>query len=327
MQNQEIAKYQSILESIDSAQNILLITHFNPDGDGISSLCSMMNWLLSIGKMAEGYCLHQPPAMLGYLPGIEKIKFGSIETLGLDFEKYDIFIVLDCGSLSRTGIADMLKAKQPRQKIIEIDHHPKIDDYADIELRSTEAAATAELVYQFYKINHIKITKDMAMCLLTGILTDTANFFYPSTSIATVSIAADLILRGARLPQITENTLRNKSLNGLKLWGQIMANIRINPKYDFAVTILPQEEREKSTVPKEELDGISGFLSNLYGVKGILFLQEEADGSIRGNLRTASPLIDISKLARLLGGGGHPKAAGFSIKGRLVDRGGEWQIA
>jgi len=320
MENLE-SKYRSIFESINLAKKILLVTHFNPDGDGIGSLCSLMNWMLASGKQADGYCLHQPPTMLSYLPSIERIKYGA-----LNIEGYDLVIVLDCGSLSRTGLTEALATKLPGRKVIEIDHHPKIDDYADIELRNPHAAATAELVYYFYKTNRIRINKEMATCLLTGIMTDTANFFYPSTSTSTVSIAADLVLRGARLPQITESTLRNKSLAGLKLWGQIMANIRINPAYDFAITLLPHEEREKSAVSKEELDGISGFLSNLYGVKGVLFLQEEADGAIRGNLRTASPKIDISKLARFLGGGGHAKAAGFSMKGKLVNTEDGWKV-
>jgi phosphoesterase RecJ-like protein len=289
-------------------------------------MCSLLEWLLSIHKETQGYCLHQPPATLDYLPLVEMIRFGELAVLDCAFEDFDLIIVLDCGSLSRTGLADQIKARRPDQKIIEIDHHPKIDDYADIELRDPTAAATAELVYHFYKANDIRINKNMALCLLTGIMTDTANFFYPSTSTTTVSIAADLVLRGARLPQITESTLRNKSLDGLKLWGQIMANIRINPRYNFAVTLLPHEERHNNQVSKEELDGISGFLSNLYGVKGVLFLQEEESGTVRGNLRTASPSTDISKLARVLGGGGHAKAAGFSMKGTLTNTESGWKV-
>lgn len=319
-------RYQDALRAICSAQKILLVTHFNPDGDGIASLCSLLNWLRSINKDAQGFCLHQPPANLSYLPLVESIRFGDLSSLGHAFSDFDLIIVLDCGSLSRTGIADHLRARQPEQKIIEIDHHPKIDDYADLELRDPEAAATAELVYHFYKANSIGITKNMAMCLLTGIMTDTANFFYPSTSTTTVSIAAELVLCGARLPQITESTLRNKSLDGLKLWGQIMANLRINPRHNFAITLLPHEDRQKNPVSKEELDGISGFLSNLYGVKGILFLQEEEDGMIRGNLRTSSASVDISRLARLLGGGGHAKAAGFSLRGKLVRTDAGWKV-
>lgn len=319
-------KYQLALQTIISAKKILLITHLNPDGDGIASLSSLLNWLQSINKDAQGFCLHKPPATFDYLPGIEMIRYGELSNLSHQIKDYDLFVILDCGSLSRTGIASEISARDPGQKVIEIDHHPKIDDYADIELRDPAAAATAELVYHFYKANSIRITKSMAMCLLTGIMTDTANFFFPSTSTTTVSIAADLVMHGARLPQITESTLRNKSLNGLKLWGQIMANIQINQRYNFAVTVLPHEERQKNQVSKDELDGISGFLSNLYGVKGVLFLQEEPDGSIRGNLRTASPLIDVSKLARVLGGGGHAKAAGFSIKGRLSRKDESWQV-
>ncbi|NTU98633.1 bifunctional oligoribonuclease/PAP phosphatase NrnA [Candidatus Falkowbacteria bacterium] len=314
-------------ELIKKSNNILLVTHHNPDGDGISSMCAMMGWLASTGKMVTSYCYDKPPEMLSYLPCTKKIQYGPAETTALkNFELFDLIIILDCGSISRTKISHLLLNRGSNQKIIEIDHHPKIDDYADLEIREPSAAATAELIYAFFKTNKVDIDRNLANELLTGIMTDTANFFYPSTSTNTINIAADLVLRGGRLPQITENTWRNKSLDGLKLWGEIMSNLQINPKYDIAFTVLTSTARQSGAISKDELDGISGFLSNLYGVKGVLFLQEELDGKIRGNLRTNHPKIDISRLARFLGGGGHPKASGFSIKGKLSLTEKGWRV-
>lgn len=306
------------------ARKILLVTHHNPDGDGLGSLCALFDWLESRGKAVDSYCYDSLPTAFDYLPHSQKLLSGSIENLP-PFADYDAIAVLDCGSLARTKLEKELRGRRPDQIVIEFDHHPRVDDYADIELRDPSAAATSELLYRFGKDNHLAFSKNVAQCLLTGLLTDTANFFYPSASTATIAAAAELVLAGGRLPQITESTLKNKSLAGLKLWGEVMASLEINHRYNFGLAVLPRNE-ELAKVPKEELDGISGFLSNLYGVKGILFLQEEAEGRLRGSLRTADPAVNLSRLARLLGGGGHPKAAGFSLQGRLIETEQGWRV-
>jgi phosphoesterase RecJ-like protein len=246
--------------------------------------------------------------------------------LPIDFSDFDLIVVLDCGSLSRTKIDDLIINRNKNQFVIEFDHHPKVDDYADLEIREPKAAATAELVYHFFKENKIYLNKIIANTLITGVITDTANFLYPQTSEATIKAASDLVRLGAQLPRITNSTLRNKSLEAMRLWGRIMADLKINPRYNLAVTILPKEEFEKFNIDTEELEGVSGFLSNLKGVTGVVFLREEGDGFIRGSLRTSHPTLDISKLARLLGGGGHAKASGFAIKGKLKLINNNWHI-
>lgn len=333
-----IIKYQKAYGKILAAQNILLVTHYNPDGDGLSSLCLMIELLENLGKKYLAYCYDEPALTYSFLPHWEKIHYRQKrnnlnngrnlpeENAWLNFSRFDLIIVLDCGSLSRTKLVEEISRRGENQRIIEFDHHPKMDNYADLEIRDPQAAATAEIIYHFLKANKIKINRRMAGCLLVGIMTDTANFLYPSTSEQTVKIAAEMLALGARLPQIIENTLRNKSLASLKIWGKIMSNLQINPKYNFAVTVLTLKDINTSGAEDEELEGISNFLGNLYGVKGVLLLREEAGGFIRGNLRTAHPEIDLNNLAKLLGGGGHAKAAGFTLEGRLEKTEKGWKI-
>lgn len=317
---------------IETAKNVLIVTHFNPDGDGLSSACAMAEYLKNLKINYTLFCYTEPPETFSFLTHISEFEFvesldGEIKkSLPINFDGFDLILVLDCGSLSRTKIAAEITARNSWQYLIEFDHHPKVDDYANLEIREPQAAATAELVYHFFKANRVHLNKTIANTLITGVLTDTANFLYPQTSEKTVNAASDLVRLGAQLPRITDSTLRNKSIEAMQLWGKIMANLTINPKYNLAMTVLPKEAFLENDISKEELEGVSGFISNLQGVSAILFLREEGDGMLRGSLRTSHPRVDVSRLARLLGGGGHSKASGFSIKGELRPKGEGWQV-
>jgi phosphoesterase RecJ-like protein len=189
-----------------------------------------------------------------------------------------------------------------------------------------EASSTAEVIYYFLESNKIRINKNIANCLLTGILTDTKNFLYPSTSDQTIKIASEMLLYGARFPVIVEGSFRNKSMAAMKLWGKALNNLRVNTKFNFAYSVLTYDDISNCPVADEELEGISGFLSNLHNVNALIFLREEKIGIIRGSLRTSKPDIDVSKLAQILGGGGHKKASGFVAYGHIEKINGGFQI-
>ncbi len=300
-------------KKIKKAQKIFLVIHERPDGDAISSICAMIDFLEDINTDYYAYCVSDIPSTFNFLPNVEKIKKEKPES----FSDFDLFIALDCGSLSRTTLIEEILSRDKRQKVIEFDHHPRVDTYSDIEIREVKAASTTEIVYDFFKKNKIKINKKKATCILTGISTDTGNFLYPSTSEKTIKISSEMMIRGAHLPNILDSTWRNKSLSGMKLWGIAINNLEINKKYNFATTTITQEDIKNTGANDDDIEGISGFLSNLDKVNGLLMLVEMDEETIKGSLRTASENIDVSKLAKALGGGGHSKAAGFKIKGRF----------
>ncbi|MFA6307004.1 MAG: bifunctional oligoribonuclease/PAP phosphatase NrnA [Patescibacteria group bacterium] len=315
----DIQLYTKAYNLIKQSQNILIVTHEQPDGDALASACLMAEILSLLNKKYRLYCYSQVNHQYGFLPHLEELK-NNIENFD-----FDLIIALDCGNVERTKLEKEILARRPDQLVIEIDHHPKIKDYADLEIRDSAAAATAEILYYFLKANKIRINKNMASCILTGILTDTGNFLYPSTSPETVNIASEMLRLGAKLPQIMENTWRNKSIASMKTWGKAMSRLKINPRYNFGFTVLESAD-VPAEVTEEELEGMSGFLSNLDAVNGTMLLRQLPDGKIKGSLRTADPKIDVSKLARALGGGGHAKAAGFTVEGKLEKTENGWKI-
>ncbi|MFH1661582.1 MAG: bifunctional oligoribonuclease/PAP phosphatase NrnA [Candidatus Falkowbacteria bacterium] len=313
--------YLNILDKIKSANKILVVTHENPDGDALSSSCAIIELLKSLNKKYSAYCFNKPPYQFDFLPNVEKFT-----TNKNNFESFDLIITLDCGALNRTKLEDEINNRNKNQTVINIDHHIKMDDFADIELKNTKATSTAEIVYDLFEENKIIINKNIANCILTGILTDTGNFLYPSTSQKSVKISSEMLSKGARLPKIMENTWRNKSLASMKIWGKAMSRLRINKKYNFAFSVLTKKDIAESEADEEELEGIVGFLSNLNNVKGVMLLREQPNNVIKGSLRTSCPDVDVAKLAQSLGGGGHVKASGFKIEGTLIQKNNTYKI-
>lgn len=319
-------KHQEAWEKIKQAENILFITHLRPDGDAISSMCAMIDLAETLEKKYFTFCDGEIEESYSYLPHIEKINTNKEKLI---FKEFDLIIISDCGSMSRTSLEEEIKNKSLDQKIIEFDHHPRVDDYADIEVRNPEASATTEVLYDFFKINKIKINKNIANCILTGIFTDTANLLYSNVSGKTTKISSEMMKLGAHLPQIIQNTWYNKSLPAMKIWGIALSNLQINKKYNLAFSVLTQKEIKQAgaeNINKDIYSSIVGFLGNLHKVKGVLLITEEPDGTIKTSFRSSHPQIDVSLLAFKMGGGGHAKAASATIKGNLIKNGKKYKI-
>lgn len=319
------------------ASYILVVSHVNPDGDALSSTGAFLELLNNLGIKSSSFCSRKKGITFNYLPHQDKIISNKEELPPLS--DFDLIIILDCGSLSRTDLAQEileLKKQNKRPYIIEFDHHPKVDDYSDLEIRDPEKSATAEIIYDFFRENKIAFNKNSANCILTGILTDTGNFLYPNSSEHNLEIASQMMSCGAQFPKIVNNILRNKNFLTVKLWGMAINNLRVNKKYNIAYSVVTKEdlaELNKLGTPEEiemylnsdVFGDVAGFLGNLSDVKAIMLLREE-DGKIKGSLRTSRPEMDISGLAKYLGGGGHPKASGFTVDGAIVKKGDSWEI-
>jgi phosphoesterase RecJ-like protein len=313
--------HNKIFNKIKEAENILLVTHEKPDVDAVSSVCAFIDLLERLKKPYFAYCFDAPPRQFDFLPYLEKI---SAQKNALNFNNYDLIIIFDCGGMGRTKLTDEITNRSKHQFIVEIDHHIKVGSYADLELRDPEKASTTELVYNFFKANKIRINKNVANCVLAGILTDSGNFIYAATTGRTIKIASEMLSRGANLVRIMESTLRNKNLPALKIWGKAMSRTRINKKYNIAFTVLTLDDI--GDLNEEDLEGIPNFLGNLHNVKAIMLLREQKDGTIKGSFRSAHGNTNVAMLAQVLGGGGHVKAAGFTVEGRLEMTENGWMV-
>lgn len=306
-----------------SSDRILIIIHLSPDGDAIASALALALTLEKIDKNIDIVCIDSIPKPFQFLPGYEKIKKDFFQG------DYDCTVVLDCGDLKRTGNIQRVKEFALRkQRLINIDHHPKNDLHkiANINIHDSTVSSTAEIVEKLITSLNINIDKDIATCLLTGIYTDTGGFRHPNTTQETLKVASNLLMKGARLKLITKNISTYKSITSLKLWGKVLQKIKTHHKYDLAYSLVTQKDLISFDASIEDLGGATNLIANISGTKAAILFMEMPDNVIRASIRSEDPLTDVSKIAQIFDGGGHKKAAGFSVKGKILEKKGGWGI-
>ena len=310
-------QFKKIIESINSNDNIFLITHEKPDGDAIGSLLAMFLALENFKKKVIPFCADPLPKAFSFLPKSKTIK------QDIKFQNQNIVIFLDCQNFKRAGIEQKkIKTYNTLKKsvVIVIDHHPDENNFSNINIIEPKFSATAEILFNFFETAKIEINKDIATCLLTGIITDTGGFQHSNTSPKTMRIAATLLSKGASLNKIIKNTFQNKTLPSLKICGKALERVKIDQKTKAAVSFLSKKDLEECGANLDDLSGVSNMISAIPETKFSLLLTEYSPGKISGSLRSEKYKgTDVSQIARKLNGGGHKLAAGFEIDGKTED--------
>ncbi len=308
-------KFRQVNDLILSANKIFLQAHANC-GDATGSVLAMADYLQSLDKEFLVFLPEPVPENFSFMPGVERI---VTDSTSFNLGDFDLLLIFDCGDLGRTGIADkIIKEKDSSAVLVNIDHHYTNDSFGDLNIVDKKAPSTSVLIHQFFQANRIVLTKEMATNLLVGIFTDTGIFTNPATNQEALAKAADLLISGASVRSIINSVFHNRSLKGMKLWSRALERITINPRYNLAYTVILQQDlRELGIDSEEELESLSNFLNNLSDVDVILVLREKNNNKIKGAFRTVKDEYDVGRLAALFGGGGHRKASGFTIEGKL----------
>lgn len=300
-----------IREHIIRAENILIISHKNPDGDTIGSALGVLIALEQFGKKASICCCDYPTKNFAYLPRINEY----ID----DFNprEYDLIFTIDVGANY------LLKFNETKPeilsgeyKIINIDHHPSNDYFGTINLVIDNAAATALIIYFLLQQLNVIITKKIATCLLTGIYTDTGSFMHSNTTSEVYKVAGELIGKGADFRTIAKENFQTLPINQMRLWGEILKRTQINDK-KIVSSVVTVKDFEKYSAVQSDIAGVIDYMNTLPESKFCILLSEPKKGVIKGSLRTQHNNVDLSKIAGVFGGGGHQKAAGFTMQGTL----------
>lgn len=315
--------YEDIFQRLSSSKRTLLVAHQNPDGDAIGSALALFHFLGKTVGENHIFCLTEPASTFNFLPEVERIKTDPSVFQKIEF---DTIVVLDSGDLEYSGVKLHLEELEYSPQILNIDHHPTNEHFGHVNLIEIDAASTSDILFRLFDHNRFRIDKNIATCLLTGIITDTGSFSNLATTPQAIHNASELLILGARAKDIINYALTNQSLGLLKLWGRAFSRLIINDHTNVAITVITQRDFTECEVDNESAEGIANFLNNLNGAKAVLVLKEQSDGTIKGSLRSTQENIDVSKFARLLGGGGHKKAAGFTIKGEIKETKEGWEI-
>ena len=304
---------ENIKQEIDKAKDILLISHQKPDGDTIGSNLALVAYLKTQNKNTTSFCEHPLAVNFKFLPNEQLIS----DDHRVFTKQYDLVIALDCANLEYAGVADLMTALPLGYRLINIDHHISNSNFGDINLVLPEASSTAEVIYRLFKDWNINWNNDMATSISCGMITDTNGFTNAATGYQCFDATSEMVKQGAQPHHIIKNTLNNTSVANLRIWGRTLERLRRSSQHDIVYTWLSQLDFKECNVSENSTEGIINFLHILKDAKIIMLLTEMPNNIIKGSLRTESD-IDLTKLAGLFGGGGHKKAAGFSLPGRLV---------
>lgn len=303
----EFLTHKRIFEVLSQARKPVLISDERIDGDSLGSALAVADWYARRGIEVLVYVKEPVPKQYQGLPRVELCT--TDPSILLD-PSVDVIAVFDC---SDSGYIDRLLAGRPsRPKILNIDHHATNSGYGDLNQVITNSPATCEVVYRFFRENGIDLTQDAATLLLAGICFDTGIFTNGATNVAAFDAASELILAGARVRDIVHMLYSTRSVSVLRLWGTAFERLVEHPVPGFVSTHLTRNDIETHGVTEDEIDGLSNFLSLVTEARTLLVLRETSDGGVKGSMR--SIVHDVSVIARSLGGGGHKRAAGFTLK-------------
>ncbi len=297
---------KNFASELAGAKTVAVAGHIRPDGDCVGSCLATYQFLKVRFPEIEATLYLEPiPNIFKFLTGAEEIVHSCEED-----KVYDVFIAQDCGDLGRLGGA--AKYFQTAKKTICVDHHISNDQFADENYIFPEASSTSELVYGL--IGEDQITPEIAECIYVGIVHDTGVFQYSCTSAKTMEIAGKLMDMGIDFTGIVDRTFYAKTFAQNQIMGKALLSSRLFADGTIIASVVTMEDMRQYQVMPRHLDGIVNQLRVTKGVEAAVFLYETEDGSYKVSARS-NGRINVAELAMAFGGGGHVRAAGFSMEG------------
>jgi phosphoesterase RecJ-like protein len=289
------------------ARRVLLVTHVGPDGDAIGSLLGL-GWLLR-GQGTERImaCQDPIPSVYAWLPGQDEI---VREASG----RFDLVISLDCSDRRRMGSA--YNEALLGLPLLNIDHHVTNTMFGTVNWVDPSSVATAQMILTLAEGVGWEVTEPVAVCLLTGIVTDTRSFRTANVDSAALRAALRLMEAGAPLRDITRRALEQRPLASVRLWGQAIDQAQIQDGVLW--TEVTRAMRDRWGLGENGDSGLTNFLSGVREASVVIVFTEQDDGTVDVGMR-AVPGVDVARVALELGGGGHPQAAGCTMEGSLPE--------
>lgn len=314
--------FNQLTKTVASANQILLVSHANC-GDATGAVTATYLALSRLGKKVTAYLPAPVPKIFRFLPKSEVIISDASK---IKLADYDLLFCVDLGEPKLSGLMDKWESRPHELITIDFDHHFTNSGFGTLNVLDKTASATCVMLYQWFTSADFTIDRSIATCLLTGILTDTGSFSNAATNELALRIASELLLRGASSARATQEITQSKTLSELKLWGRALERLQAQDDVGLVTTVITQNDLQEFDVGSEGVEGVANFLSELGDYRAVLVLKEQADGTVKGSLRTTRDDVDVSALAKVFGGGGHKKAAGFTVKGKLVETTNGWKV-
>jgi bifunctional oligoribonuclease and PAP phosphatase NrnA len=300
-----------ISELIGRHRVFLITAHERLDGDAVGSELALCGILKNLGKEAVIYNQDPTPENYLFLPGCDAI-VQELPPLG----PFEVAIVLDCSELGRVGRESARIGTIP--KLINIDHHVSNGGFCDARLLDPLASSTGELIFRLVQEMNLALTSEMATCLYTAILTDTGGFRYGNTRRGTLLTAADLIAGGADPQWISENVYEMDSPAKIRLLAAVLPTLTLDEGGRVGSLVVMQKALADAGALPEHTEGFVDLPRSIRGVEISILYAEKPDGGFKLSLRSKG-IVNVERVARAFGGGGHTNAAGCRAVGELSE--------
>ncbi len=295
-----------VCEALLRYRRIVITSHMRPDGDSIGSSLALAWALRELGIDARVVHRDPPTPQLAEFPGT-----GDIEVAGAIPQGTEAVVVLECGDLARTGLSGF-----DGLPLINIDHHPGNTGYGDVHWFDGTAAALGEVVFDIIAELGVPLTAQMATQLFVAVVTDTGSFKYPGVSPRTFSTCARLLEAGADPVSTARKLYDSHSLGRLRLQGALLQTLEVELDGRVALMTLTDAMLDASGSAPDETDGLINLPLSVKAIQAAVCFKQADDGHWRVSLRSKGA-IDVGRLARGFGGGGHRNAAGCTLQGPL----------
>ena len=291
---------------LKSRDNILILTHRNPDGDTLGSGFALLRALRDMGKRARLINADPIPKKFSFLcDGIVEEDFAEEFVVSVDVAE-------------RKLLGESFAEKYGDKVDLAIDHHETSRLFAEKTYCESDSASCCEIVYLLIKAMDTPVTKEIADCIYTGCSTDTGCFKYSNVTPRTHRIAAELIEAGADHSRINVRMFETKAMGDFMLQKMCLDTLEIFGEGKVAVISVTKDMLDECGVDKSALDAIKPITRQIEGVEIGITLKEERDGVIGVSVRTGES-CDASAICAHFGGGGHMRAAGCEVKGTMEE--------
>ncbi|MFO8060508.1 MAG: bifunctional oligoribonuclease/PAP phosphatase NrnA [Bacillota bacterium] len=295
------------------AESALIPLHVSPDGDSVGSALAAARACRHLGTRAVVVSSDPPPETYRFLAGWEDIRRPEEIEPG-----FDLLLLLDCSSLSRTGRVRDILDDRGLPLTVTIDHHRKGERVGDFVWADPGAAATAEMIFDWMSAEGLPIDDEVAAALYTGITTDTGFFAHSNTTAGTFDRAAALVRRGVRPDFIYRKINEDRPLREILILGRALEKLQTAGGGRVAWTVLTGEDMRQRGAGPDDTEGIINRLRSIAGTEIAILLVQTDARQVRVSFRSRER-VDVSELAGEFGGGGHARAAGAKVSGEIEE--------
>ncbi len=293
-----------VVQLIEQKYRFMITSHIRPDGDGLGSGLALYWMLRSLGKDVDVVLRDRVPPSYTVLPGTDLVLVQDDVRVN-----YDAAFIIECSDVERPGLPSLKD-----QFVVNIDHHSTTVPFGDINWIDPTAAAVGEMIYNLSKALGIEVTKEIAECIYTALLTDTGSFHFSNTTERTLKIASELVRRGVEPARISQALFYSHPFSKIKLLGLVLSEIQRDESGRVAWIKLDRETMYEADACDEDADGIVNHALSVGEVEAVAFFKELEPDVYRVSLRSKGK-SNVAKVAETFGGGGHRNAAGCRIEG------------